>query len=159
MKRDPLGMIDGPNMYGYVGGNPVMYSDPDGRFIVLATLTGVAALIAGLIGIDLWAASELADETKRGSEIDEERRSRFPNENYTLYDTWNEQCQAGGNVDQIINRLSNVSDLPSGSKNSNRTSPSPGPTPKPFYFNQNTVGSNGNSVGGSGWRRPVVQPY
>jgi RHS repeat-associated protein len=30
MKRDPLGMIDGPNMYGYVGGNPVMYFDPMG---------------------------------------------------------------------------------------------------------------------------------
>jgi RHS repeat-associated protein len=30
LKRDPLGMIDGPNMYGYVGANPVMYVDPFG---------------------------------------------------------------------------------------------------------------------------------
>lgn len=28
--RDPLGMVDGPNMYGYVGGNPINYVDPLG---------------------------------------------------------------------------------------------------------------------------------
>ena len=35
--RDPLGMVDGPNVYAYVRGNPVMYSDASGlsalRFI------------------------------------------------------------------------------------------------------------------------------
>ena len=30
MKRDPLGMIDGPNMYAYVGNNPANYTDPLG---------------------------------------------------------------------------------------------------------------------------------
>jgi len=30
--RDPLGFIDGPNVYAYVGGNPVMRIDPDGLF-------------------------------------------------------------------------------------------------------------------------------
>ena len=29
--RDPLGMVDGPNMYGYVGGNPIGFIDRDGR--------------------------------------------------------------------------------------------------------------------------------
>ncbi len=30
LKRDPLGMIDGPNVYAYVKGNPVSYMDPFG---------------------------------------------------------------------------------------------------------------------------------
>ena len=30
LKRDPLGMIDGPNMYAYVGGNPTSGRDPFG---------------------------------------------------------------------------------------------------------------------------------
>jgi len=30
LKQDPLGMIDGPNMYGYVLGNPVNRTDPLG---------------------------------------------------------------------------------------------------------------------------------
>jgi len=29
--RDPLGMVDGPNMYTYVRGNPIVRVDPDGR--------------------------------------------------------------------------------------------------------------------------------
>jgi len=46
--RDPLGMIDGPNMYAYVGGNPVTYVDPlgaltAGEFIAcIVALTGVS---------------------------------------------------------------------------------------------------------------------
>jgi RHS repeat-associated protein len=32
LSRDPLGeMADGPNLYAYVGGNPVNFVDPDGR--------------------------------------------------------------------------------------------------------------------------------
>jgi RHS repeat-associated protein len=30
MKPDPLGMVDGPNMYAYVGMNPINYTDPLG---------------------------------------------------------------------------------------------------------------------------------
>jgi len=41
LKRDPLGMIDGPNMYGYVGGNPILYSDPLGLYGVVITTKGV----------------------------------------------------------------------------------------------------------------------
>ena len=40
LKRDPLGMIDGPNMYGYVGGNPVRNIDPAGGVILV--VVGVA---------------------------------------------------------------------------------------------------------------------
>jgi RHS repeat-associated protein len=30
LSRDPLGMVDGPNVYAYVRGNPSTYYDPDG---------------------------------------------------------------------------------------------------------------------------------
>jgi RHS repeat-associated protein len=30
LSRDPLGMVDGPNLYGYVNKNPINYSDPFG---------------------------------------------------------------------------------------------------------------------------------
>jgi len=33
LKQDPLGMIDGPNMYGYVLGNPVNFLDPAGTHL------------------------------------------------------------------------------------------------------------------------------
>ncbi len=33
--RDPLGMVDGPNVYAYVRGNPVMFVDPLGLSAVL----------------------------------------------------------------------------------------------------------------------------
>ncbi|NOU05145.1 MAG: RHS repeat-associated core domain-containing protein [Hyphomicrobiaceae bacterium] len=29
---DPLGFVDGPDLFGYVGGHPVSYVDPDGRY-------------------------------------------------------------------------------------------------------------------------------
>jgi len=44
MKRDPLRYVDGPNMYGYVRGNPIAYRDEDGR------LLGLCIVGAGLIG-------------------------------------------------------------------------------------------------------------
>ncbi|MDR6284021.1 RHS repeat-associated protein [Methylopila jiangsuensis] len=30
---DPLGFVDGPNVYGYVNGNPVLYADPSGEYV------------------------------------------------------------------------------------------------------------------------------
>ena len=32
---DPLGFVDGPSVYAYAKNNPVMYTDPDGRFVPL----------------------------------------------------------------------------------------------------------------------------
>ncbi len=48
MTRDPLGMVDGPNVYGYVRGNPIMRFDPDGRIGPFALCVAGAAL--GLMG-------------------------------------------------------------------------------------------------------------
>ncbi|MGF1483178.1 MAG: RHS repeat-associated core domain-containing protein [Opitutales bacterium] len=36
LSRDPLGFVDGPNVYAYVGNNPLNRIDPDGRFWVQA---------------------------------------------------------------------------------------------------------------------------
>ena len=47
--RDPLGMVDGPNMYGYVRGNPVDHYDPLGKSLVITI--GGGALIWGGIAI------------------------------------------------------------------------------------------------------------
>jgi RHS repeat-associated protein len=38
LTRDPLGMVDGPNVYAYVMGNPVNYLDPTGEAIVMTAL-------------------------------------------------------------------------------------------------------------------------
>jgi RHS repeat-associated protein len=46
--RDPLGFVDGPNVYGYVNNNPLIYVDPDGRFSwALPVLSG---FIGGALG-------------------------------------------------------------------------------------------------------------
>lgn len=34
LQRDPLGYVDGWNLYAYVGNNPILYGDPLGKFAV-----------------------------------------------------------------------------------------------------------------------------
>jgi RHS repeat-associated protein len=60
LSRDPLGEAGGLNMFGYVGGNPINYSDPSG-------LSPGAAFVGGLLnggiiaaGIVIVAAPEIA---------------------------------------------------------------------------------------------------
>jgi len=48
--RDPLGMVDGPNIYAYVAGNPANNIDPDGLFI--DTLFDLA-----MLGYDLYCGN------------------------------------------------------------------------------------------------------
>ncbi len=45
---DPAGLIDGPNVYAYVRGNPMLYYDPYGFFGVGA-LIGIGAAVGGLV--------------------------------------------------------------------------------------------------------------
>ena len=46
---DPLGFLDGPNMYAYAHANPLEWHDPDGRLAFLAT-AGIGAAVGAIIG-------------------------------------------------------------------------------------------------------------
>ena len=49
ISEDPAGFVDGPNLYAYVGGNPIMLVDPSGEFGAVG-----AAIGAGLeLGVQL----------------------------------------------------------------------------------------------------------
>jgi RHS repeat-associated protein len=57
--RDPLGMIDGPNIYVYVRGNPILYADPFGAtwrewrdlgIGVIGFLAGSGVIVAVVLG-------------------------------------------------------------------------------------------------------------
>ncbi len=45
---DPMGMVDGPNMYGYVGGNVILMVDPTGGFALPGLFRGI--IYGGIIG-------------------------------------------------------------------------------------------------------------
>jgi RHS repeat-associated protein len=49
LSRDPLGMVDGPNVYGYVTGNPSNCWDYDGQWLLMTAMV-VIGLIVGLVG-------------------------------------------------------------------------------------------------------------
>jgi RHS repeat-associated protein len=73
--RDPLGMVDGPNVYGYVMGNPIQNFDPDGRkipaphpifiwiIVFLGIINGIPSLIENIRDAIEWIGnnSEPAD--------------------------------------------------------------------------------------------------
>ena len=44
--RDPLGMVDGPNVHGYVRGNPIANFDPSGGSGVVVVVVGGGIAIA-----------------------------------------------------------------------------------------------------------------
>ena len=65
---DRLGLIDGPNLYKYVGADPVMHTDPSGRTLAIAFArpaligAGMAWIGAGLatfgVGIDNYMTND-----------------------------------------------------------------------------------------------------
>jgi len=44
LEADPLGLVDGPSVYGYAAQNPMRYTDPTGEFIPAVVWGGRAAL-------------------------------------------------------------------------------------------------------------------
>ncbi len=51
MKRDPLGYINGTNLYAYVTNNPAAYNDPTGGFLLTFGIAiGIGAAVGGLAG-------------------------------------------------------------------------------------------------------------
>jgi len=55
---DPLGMVDGPNMYSYVRNNPANLFDPDGRFAFIMSVLA-AAIVRCIVGGGIFAAVEV----------------------------------------------------------------------------------------------------
>lgn len=99
---DPLGDIDGPNLYTYVLNNPHSYIDPDGRFVIFAIpimfefftiswgacgvvtafITSeavVASCIGAALGTAVYHSTKKLDEVVNGeSTEDKKKKNRDP---------------------------------------------------------------------------------
>jgi RHS repeat-associated protein len=57
MSRDPLGMVDGPNVYAYVRGNAVNNVDPLGLIVPVVV---IALMVAAVVGAWGWICAKKA---------------------------------------------------------------------------------------------------
>ncbi len=84
--RDPLGMVDGPNVYGYVRGNPVRYFDPIGtasRDGLTEEMTALLDCIEKEIGAVNVSSGKRPNDTggphEKGDAMDISTRGSSPN--------------------------------------------------------------------------------
>ena len=60
LQADPLGLIDGASVYGYVGQSPMMFIDPRGEFGIPGALAGaLVGMMAGYIQSGCWQGAAL----------------------------------------------------------------------------------------------------
>jgi RHS repeat-associated protein len=65
LQRDPLGFIDGPNLYEAFGGNPLVNVDPEGKGIITFLFAvGYAQSDWQFIKDTLWTAGGIAADMK-----------------------------------------------------------------------------------------------
>jgi RHS repeat-associated protein len=64
LEADPLGLVDGPSVYGYARQSPVRFTDPTGEFIPLLACLGGAATgaLAVNAGYQLGSLPHLVDD-------------------------------------------------------------------------------------------------
>jgi RHS repeat-associated protein len=67
LTRDPLGMVDGPNVYAYVKGNPVRYMDPHGAMTLGAYILMIIIIVLFAIagGCFIKEGKECVDASKK----------------------------------------------------------------------------------------------
>ena len=66
VSEDPIGLAGGPNVYGYVGGNPISRIDPSG--LAGVGLIGSASVEGGLVGVGAGATGSLGGGVFWGGE-------------------------------------------------------------------------------------------
>jgi len=84
--EDPLGFVDGPNLYGYVANNPINYVDPNGQWLAparaLAAKYGPKALAVGKKvwdkGKQVWKDTSFDGPSERGGRICQIRYKKKP---------------------------------------------------------------------------------
>ncbi|WP_158516207.1 RHS repeat-associated core domain-containing protein [Bosea vaviloviae] len=63
LQTDPLGNVDGPSVYAYASGSPMMWTDQEGLFVlpVLAATPAGAVAVGAVAGLGALAAKQIID--------------------------------------------------------------------------------------------------